>query len=184
MLCGLLEGGFIRKRGSVLAGVVPQIQHRAHGGVERVAVGLAPLTHAKKQVHQLRLRGYGRFARPLVDGVEVVDPLVGIVLVKDLMVPRHFAFDQLGIGLKFGLILRIGGEDDHRVEAAEKGVAVFLIGLGPAGGAGSGQQQHSDEHAGQNAFHSGHLRVLKGQTPVGRSALVGITGNEAYLAAS
>ena len=184
MLRGLLQGGFIGENGSVLTRVMPQIQHRSHGGVEHAAVGLPPLTHAEKQVHQLRLRGHGRFSRSLIDGIEVVDPLVGVVLVKDAVVAHHFAFHQLGVGFKFCLIAGIGGEDDHRIEAAEEGVTVLLIGFGAAGGAGRGQQQNGNEHAGQNAFHSGHLRVLKGQTPVGRSALVGKTGNAAYLAAS
>ena len=51
VLCGLPESGFIGEDGSILAGVVPQLKHCAHGGIERAAVGLAPLAHDKKQVH-------------------------------------------------------------------------------------------------------------------------------------
>ena len=151
VLCGGLQGGILgRNRRFQLAGVMPQTQHRAGGHVAG-PVGAAVHLHGKLQkFHQFAVHRHGRLPGGLVHIIQVDDPIIVVVDVKQLMIAQKVLMEGLRLAVPFLLAGGVALHDGHGVEHIKPAGGVTLeLWLAAA----KPQRHGTGQHQRPQAFH-------------------------------
>ena len=126
---------------AVLPGLVPQIEHAAHGGIDpalrQSVIGFA----VEQQVDDGLVHG-NRLAGVVVDGLQVVQPLVVVVDIEKLMVSQELIMDRLGLGREGSLAFSPAQDGGDGVENRQEGGGILLL-LLPRSGAAA--QEHGED---------------------------------------
>ena len=172
---------------TILPGFVPQIQHAAQGGVDPSAGQLIISLAVKQQIDDGFVHSDG-LAGMVVDGFEIVQPLVFIINIEKLMVAQQVIVDHLGLPGEclLGNIPAHDGGDG--VKDRQEGCGILLrLCLSPAAAKQQGQSQKQYE----KAFHQ--LQALATRawkspilmvTEVSRSASVGLVVSSTAMPAT
>ena len=129
---------------AVVPGLVPQYQHTAHGHIHQASGELVVFPAVKQQVDDGPIHHNGGNSRLIVDGFQIVEPVVVIVDVEELMVGKQLVMDGLGGGHMGRLAFRPAHNGGDRVEKGQEGGRVLLSFRLPMACA-AGQQQGTQQ---------------------------------------
>ena len=88
--------GICRVVDSVIAGLVPQLQHSAHGRIYPPVCQFIICLAVQQQLHDPPVHLHRFPSRRIVDGLQVVQTFVIVVDIKQLMIKLQFIMDALG----------------------------------------------------------------------------------------
>ena len=145
----LWEIGMLRVVDGRLTGLVPQQKDAPHGGIHLAAAVRIQVPAQEQQVQDPRIHRHRGDPRLVIDGLEVVDPLIVVVNVVELVVFQQQIVSHLRRLCKDLLALRIAHDRGHCIEHVQKG---RLILLGPRLHllrSGAGGQKEAGEQQGQ-----------------------------------
>ena len=125
-LCFFRKIGIQRIIFSIASGIVPKAEHRTHRNIHSAVCKRIVFLAVSKQIDDSAVNDNRCDARLIVNGLQVVHSIVGIINVKQLMVVEKLIVNPLGLFLKRFFTFRTANNSSNRIKKRKKGSGILV----------------------------------------------------------